>query len=34
VTHRFPLEGANEALQLVARWEAGKCVLTPWETSG
>ncbi len=29
VTHRFGLERANEALQLVARWETGKCVLTP-----
>jgi hypothetical protein len=29
VTHRFDLERANEALQLVARWESGKCVLLP-----
>jgi L-iditol 2-dehydrogenase len=29
VTHRFPLAQADEALQLVARWEAGKCVLFP-----
>ncbi len=29
VTHRFGLEQANEALQLVARWETGKCVFTP-----
>jgi threonine dehydrogenase-like Zn-dependent dehydrogenase len=32
VTHRFGLEQANEALQLVARWEAGKCVFTPAST--
>jgi len=32
VTHRCELERANEALQLVARWEAGKCVLTPGGT--
>jgi threonine dehydrogenase-like Zn-dependent dehydrogenase len=29
VTHRFALDQANEALQLVGRWEAGKCVFTP-----
>jgi threonine dehydrogenase-like Zn-dependent dehydrogenase len=29
VTHRFPLEEANEALELVGRWEAGKCVIEP-----
>ena len=29
VTHRFGLEQANEALQLVARWETGKCVFVP-----
>lgn len=29
VTHRFPLEQAHEALQLVGRWEAAKCVLVP-----
>ncbi len=29
VTHRFELERVNEALQLVARWETGKCVVTP-----
>lgn len=29
VTHRFPLEKTNEALELVGRWEAGKCVLEP-----
>lgn len=34
VTHRLPLEKANEALQLVARWEAGKCVLVPDERPG
>jgi threonine dehydrogenase-like Zn-dependent dehydrogenase len=29
ITHSFPLEQANEALQLVGRWEAGKCVIEP-----
>lgn len=29
VTHRFGLEQANEALQLVARWETGKCAFVP-----
>jgi L-iditol 2-dehydrogenase len=29
VTHRLPLAQADDALQLVARWEAGKCVLIP-----
>lgn len=29
VTHRFGLEQADEALQLVARWEAGKAVIVP-----
>ena len=29
VTHRLPLDQADEALRLVGRWEAGKCVLIP-----
>jgi len=29
VPHRFPLDRANEALALVGRWEAGKCVIEP-----
>jgi L-iditol 2-dehydrogenase len=29
VTHRFGIEKANEALQLTARLEAAKCVITP-----
>lgn len=29
VTHRFKLEQADAALQLVSRWEAGKCVIEP-----
>jgi threonine dehydrogenase-like Zn-dependent dehydrogenase len=29
VTHRFPLEKANEALQTTARWQAAKSVICP-----
>lgn len=29
VTHRFPLERANEALAATASWQAAKCVLIP-----
>ena len=29
ITHRFPLEGANEALETVRGWRAGKTVLVP-----
>jgi threonine dehydrogenase-like Zn-dependent dehydrogenase len=29
VTHRFPLEGANEALATTARWDAAKSVIVP-----
>jgi threonine dehydrogenase-like Zn-dependent dehydrogenase len=29
VTHRFPLEQANEALALMANWQAGKSVIVP-----
>ncbi len=29
VTHRFPLEQANEALQTTAHWQSGKTVLVP-----
>ena len=29
VTHRFPLEQANEALQTTALWQSGKTVLVP-----
>jgi threonine dehydrogenase-like Zn-dependent dehydrogenase len=29
VTHRFPLEQANTALETVKRWQSGKAVLTP-----
>jgi threonine dehydrogenase-like Zn-dependent dehydrogenase len=29
VTHRFPLESANEALDTVRHWRAGKAVLLP-----
>ncbi|MCS6954116.1 MAG: zinc-binding dehydrogenase [Bryobacterales bacterium] len=31
VTHRFPLEQANEALATVREWRCGKAVLVPWE---
>ena len=31
VTHRYPLEQANEALEIVGRWEAAKCVIEPGE---
>jgi hypothetical protein len=29
ITHRFPLEQANEALMTVRDWRAGKTVLLP-----
>jgi len=29
VTHRFPLEQANEALALMANWQASKSVIVP-----
>jgi threonine dehydrogenase-like Zn-dependent dehydrogenase len=29
VSHRFPLEQANEALETVAAWRSAKCVLVP-----
>lgn len=29
VTHRFPLDQANEALQTVREWRSGKAVITP-----
>lgn len=29
ITHRFPLEAANEALEVVRQWKGGKTVLTP-----
>ena len=31
VTHRFPLERADEALATTARWEAAKSVIVPWK---
>lgn len=34
VTHHFPLEEANAALETVARWEAGKCVIVPGGGNG
>lgn len=32
VTHKYPLEKANEALDAVRRWKVGKAVFVPWET--
>ena len=32
ITHRFPLAGADEALQTVRQWRSGKAVIAPWET--
>ena len=29
VTHRFPLEKANEALQTTKAWRSGKTVIVP-----
>jgi Zn-dependent alcohol dehydrogenase len=29
VTHKFPLDQANEALQTVREWRSGKAVITP-----
>ena len=30
VTHRFPLERANEALMATANWQSAKSVIVPW----
>jgi threonine dehydrogenase-like Zn-dependent dehydrogenase len=30
VTHRFPLERANEALETTAKWVSAKSVIVPW----
>jgi threonine dehydrogenase-like Zn-dependent dehydrogenase len=29
ITHRFPLDQANEALETVREWRSGKSVITP-----
>ena len=29
ITHRFPLEKANEALETTRTWQSGKTVITP-----